>query len=191
MNKDRLNILIIRGYYSKSDSVEHVDVDGIKVKVTTVALGRPVFVRRKLKRIIHKYKISADNYDLIYAISMSAGISSLIDEALYQKLHLITPFFIHHKTMRVLGKVKIRKMLGSYFLLLMNGKLGKFHEAIRVTLAENDQIVDNKFFESKWGNVDCIKNINHTLTKEIVEEIIRKDIDNLRKEVLGELALPS
>ncbi|MFV9924524.1 MAG: hypothetical protein AB8U93_01950 [Francisella endosymbiont of Hyalomma scupense] len=190
MNKDRLNILIIRGYYSKSDSIEHVDVDGIKVKVTTVALGRPIFVRRKLKRIINKYKISADNYDLIYAISMSAGISSLIDEALYQKLHLITPFFIHHKTMRVLGKVKIRKMLGAYFLLLMNGKLGKFHEAIRVTLAENDQIVDNNFFESK-GNVSYIKNIDHTLTKEIVEEIIHKDIDNLRKEVFGELALPS
>ncbi|MFV9931208.1 MAG: hypothetical protein AB8V10_06535 [Francisella endosymbiont of Hyalomma asiaticum] len=36
---------------------------------------------------------------------MSAGISSLIDEALYQKLHLISPFFIHHKAMRVLGKV--------------------------------------------------------------------------------------
>lgn len=80
------------------------------------------------------------------------------------------------------------KMLGAYFLLLMSGKLGKFHEAIRVTLAENDQIVDNKFFESK-GNVSCIKNIGHTLTKEIVE-IIRKDIDNLRKEVFGELALP-
>lgn len=46
MNKDRLNILVIRGYYSKGDSVEHIDVDGIKVKVTTVALGRPVFVRR-------------------------------------------------------------------------------------------------------------------------------------------------
>lgn len=83
MNKDRLNILVIRGYYSKGDSVEHIDVDGIKVKVTTVALGRPVFVRRKLKRIIDKYKVSADNYDLIYAISMSTGISSLIDEALY------------------------------------------------------------------------------------------------------------
>ncbi|AVC43990.1 hypothetical protein B4919_03945 [Francisella tularensis subsp. novicida] len=191
MNKDRLNILVIRGYYSKGDSVEHVDVDGIKVKVTTVALGRPVFVRRKLKRIIDKYKVSADNYDLIYAISMSAGISSLIDEELYHKLHLITPFFIHHKTMRVLSKVKVRKMLGAYLLLLFNGKLGKFHEAIRVTLAENDQIVDNKFFESKWGNVGCIKNIDHTLTKEIVEEIIRKDIDNLRKEVFGELALPS
>ncbi|ROZ73447.1 hypothetical protein EGT35_04990 [Francisella tularensis] len=49
----------------------------------------------------------------------------------------------------------------------------------------------SKFFESKWGNVGCIKNIDHTLTKEIVEEIIRKDIDNLRKEVFGELALPS
>ncbi|APC91324.1 MULTISPECIES: hypothetical protein [Francisella] len=191
MNKDRLNILVIRGYYSKGDSVENVDVDGIKVKVTTVALGRPIFVRRKLKRIINKYKVSAGNYDLIYAVSMSAGISSLIDEELYEKLHLITPFFIHHKTMRVLSKVKFRKMLGAYFLLLMNGKLGKFHEAIRVTLAENDQIVDNKFFESKWSNVSCIKNIDHTLTKEIVEDIIRKDISNLRKEVFGDLALPS
>ncbi|WP_343377490.1 hypothetical protein [Francisella-like endosymbiont] len=46
------------------------------------------------------------------------------------------------------------------------------------------------FFESK-GNVSYIKNIDHTLTKKIVEEIIHKDIDNLRKEVFGELALPS
>ncbi|AFJ43976.1 hypothetical protein [Francisella orientalis] len=185
MNKDKLNILVIKGYYSKGDSVEHIDIDGIKAKITTVALGRPVFVKRKLKRIINKYKVGADNYDLIYAISMSAGISSLIDEALYQRLHLITPFFIHHKTMRVLGKIRIRKMLGAYLLLLFNGKLGKFHEAIKVTLAENDNVVDNKFFESTWGNVNLIKGIDHTLTKEVVEYIIRKDIENLRKEVFG------
>lgn len=87
--------------------------------------------------------------------------------------------------MRVLGKIKIRKMLGAYLLLLFNGKLGKFHEAIKVTLAENDNVVDNKFFESTWGNVNLIKGIDHTLTKEVVEDIIRKDIENLRKEVFS------
>ncbi|MED7818642.1 MULTISPECIES: hypothetical protein [unclassified Francisella] len=179
--KDTLNIIIIRGYYSKGDSVEHVNVDGIKVKVTTVALGRPVFVKRKLKRIINKYQISSENYDLIYAISMSAGISSLIDEELYKKLHLITPFFIHHKTMLVLRKVRLRKMLGAYFLLLMNGKLGKFNKDIRVTLTENDDIVDNKFFESTWGNVNLVRDLDHTLTHEVVEEIIRKDIQLISK----------
>ncbi|AIT10264.1 hypothetical protein LO80_02700 [Candidatus Francisella endociliophora] len=181
-----LNIIIIRGYYSKGDSVECVNVDGVKVKVTTVALGRPVFVKRKLKRIIHKYNINSGKYDLIYAISMSAGISSLIDEALYEKLHLITPFFIHHKTMRVLRKVRLRKMLGAYFLLLMNGKLGKFNEAIRVTLAEHDNIVDNGFFESTWGSVELLEGIDHTLSKEVVEDVIRKDILNLRNEVLDD-----
>ncbi|QIW10466.1 hypothetical protein [Francisella sp. LA112445] len=175
--KETLNIIIIRGYYSKGDSVVHTDFDGIKVKVTTVALGRPVFVKRKLKRIIDKYKISSENYDLIYAISMSAGISSLIDEELYKKLHLITPFFIHHKTMRVLRKVRLRKMLGAYFLLLMNGKLGKFNQNIKVTLTENDTIVDNKFFESAWGEVNLIKDLDHTLNDEVIEEILKKDIE--------------
>ncbi|ASG69012.1 hypothetical protein CDV26_05240 [Francisella halioticida] len=179
--KDILNIIIIRGYYSKGDSVVHVDVNGIKVKVTTVALGRPVFVKRKLKRIINKYKISCKNYDLVYAISMSAGISSLIDEELYEKLHLITPFFIHHKTMRVLRKARLKKMLGAYFLLLMNGNLGKFNENIRVTLTENDTIVDNKFFESTWGKVNLIKNLDHTLNDEVIEEIIKKDIQLISK----------
>lgn len=174
-----LNIIIIRGYYSKGDSVECIEIDGIKVKITTVALGRPVFVKRKLKRIINKYEINSDNYDLIYAISMSAGISSLIDEALCERLHLITPFFIHHKSMRVLRKVKLRKMLGAYFLLVMNGKLGRFHEAIRVTLAENDTIVDNKFFESRWGCTEMLKGIDHTLNAEIIEGVIKKDIDRL------------
>ncbi|WP_150466434.1 hypothetical protein [Francisella sp. SYW-9] len=175
--KDTLNVIIIRGYFSKGDSVVHTVVDGKKVKVTTVALGRPVFVKRKLKRIIDKYKINRENYDLIYAISMSAGISSLIDEELYKKLHLITPFFIHHKTMRVLRKVRLRKMLGAYFLLFMNGKLGKFNENIKVTLTENDTIVDNKFFESTWGKTNLIKDLDHTLNDEVIEEILKKDIE--------------
>lgn len=184
-----ISILVIRGYYSVGDSVEHVDINGTKVKVTTVALGRPVFVKRKLKRIISKYNINSENYDLIYALSMSAGISSIIDETLYEKLHLITPFFIHHKTMRVLRKVKLRKMLGAYFLLLVNGRLGKFHKKIKVTLAEKDTIVDNKFFESKWGDVGLIENIDHTLNEEVLEKIFRKDIENLRRKNIAEEAI--
>lgn len=182
-NQRVLNILIIRGYYSKGDSIEHIEtIEGLKIKIVTAALGRPVFVKRKLKRIIQKYKVNAQNYDLIYAISMSAGISSLIDQELYKKLHLITPFFIHHRTMRVLRKVKIRKLVGAYFLLLMNGRLGKFDKNIKVTLAENDSIVDNEFFQSIWGdNINLIKDIDHTLDKEIIDEIIKKDIILLEK----------
>ncbi|QIV94697.1 hypothetical protein [Allofrancisella frigidaquae] len=182
-----MNVLVLRGYYSKGDSVESFEINGLKVKVTTVALGRPIFVRRKLKKIINKYQVNAQNYDLIYAISMSAGISSLLDKTLYDRLHLVTPFFINYKTMFILRKVKIRKFLGAYLLLLLNGSLGKLDKAIRITLAENDDIVDNKFFENAFNKPNIIKGLGHTLSNEIINEIIKKDIET----IYPELTLPT
>ena len=176
-----MNVLVLRGYYSKDGGVSYIDFNGLKIKVTTVALGQPVFVKRRLKKIIHKYQINNQNYDLIYAISMSAGISSLVDEKLYKKLHLITPFFIHHKTMLILRKFKLRKFLGAYFLLLVNGRLGKFDKSIKVTLAEHDNIADNNFFQNTWDDVNLIKDFDHYITAEVVENIIKKDIKELEK----------
>ncbi|AJC48826.1 hypothetical protein IB642_06825 [Allofrancisella guangzhouensis] len=178
-----MNVLVIRGYYSKGDSVEHCEINGLKVKITTVALGSPIFVRRKLNKIINKYQVNAQNYDLIYAISMSAGISSLLDKKLYCKLHLVTPFFIHYKTMLVLRKVKFRKFLGAYLLLLLNGSLGKLNKAIRITLAENDDIVDNKFFQRTFDKYNIIKGSGHTLSDEVIHDIIKKDIENIYPEL--------
>ncbi|GAB4222564.1 MAG: hypothetical protein Kow0076_4120 [Francisella sp.] len=180
MSKKKLNVLVIRGYYSKGNSLEYLNINNIEVKVTTVALGRPVLVKRKLQKIINKYKVCEHNrYDLIYAISMSSCISSLVDEKVHKKLHLITPFFLHYKTISVLARFKIRKMLGAYLLLLLNGKLGDFHKDVRVTLAEKDKIVDNKFFACKWSNVNWIKGIDHHLPKEVFEDILVRDINNL------------
>lgn len=169
-----MNILVFRGYTSSEYSKEVINIGDESVNVTMVPIGEPRLVRKKFKQLLSKYNL--DDYDYIYLVSMSSCMTSIIDKKYFNKLCLITPFYLHLKPIRQLLRVNFKDFLGCHILILLNGRMGVFDKDIRVILAELDEVTDNNFFQEKFEKVEVIKGINHSLEELGVLNIVKNDI---------------
>lgn len=169
-----MNILVIRGYSSENSFKQTIDINNKKIDLTVVHIGKPILVRKRLKQILSEHNF--DNYDYIYVVSMSSCITSIIEERHFSKLCMITPFFLHSRSVRILLKSTPKDFFGCHILMLLNGFMGKFDPRIRVMLAELDNITDNKYFEKGFENIQIIKGLGHCLGEDGLLNIIREDL---------------
>lgn len=85
-----MKVLVIRGYDSHEHFEEIIHLENKKIEVTIVPIGKPILLKKKLKKIISEYDFEC--YDKIYLISMASCMTSLIDQKHIPKVSLITPF---------------------------------------------------------------------------------------------------
>ena len=169
-----MKVLVIRGYDSHEHFEEIVEVNGQTVNVTIVPMGKPVLLKKSLKKIIAEYDF--DNYDKIYLISMASCLTSIVDDRHIPKISLITPFYLFSKPVCKLLKSKIKDFFGCYILMLFNGRMGLFDNRLKLILTELDDITDNKYFQKKFTNTKMIKGLNHNLGEHGALKIIQDDL---------------
>ena len=175
-----MKILIIRGYNSFAFIKQVINVNNNDIEITNVPIGKPVRLKNKLQSIISCYNF--DDYDQIYLVSMSSCIASLVDEKYFEKICMITPFFLYTRPVCILLKSTPRDFFGCHILMAINGKMGKFDSRIRVKLAEFDNITDNKYFSKKFSNIEMIYGVDHYLGENGALELVKKDIAKLLME---------
>lgn len=169
-----MNILIVRGYDSSFSMKETIDIYGKAVNITMEPIGKPVNIRKKFKDILSKHHLS--DYDQIYLVSMSSCMTSVIDKKYFDKLCLITPFYLYPKPVCKLLKSSLKDFFGCYVLMLLNGRMGAFDNRIRIKLAELDDVTDNKYFTKHFKNIEVIKGVSHYLGEMGVLDIVKSDI---------------
>ena len=57
-----MKVLVVRGYDSHESFDETIYVKMQAISVTIVHIGKPIFLKKKLKNIMSKYAL--DNYDI-------------------------------------------------------------------------------------------------------------------------------
>jgi hypothetical protein len=172
-----MNILIIRGYKSFEFVKETISISSKDVNVTMVPIGKPVKLKKKLLSIMLEYDF--DSYDQIYVVSMASCITSLVPERHIGKVCMITPFFLYTHPVCTLLKSIPKDFFGCHILMAINGKMGRFDNRIRVKLAENDNVTDNKYFSKRFSRVEIIPNVTHCLGEDGVLAIVKDDVAKL------------
>lgn len=169
-----MNVLIVRGYNSFEFVKETISISNTDVNVTMVPIGKPVKLKKKLLGIMLEYDF--DSYDQIYVVSMASCITSLLHERHFNKICMITPFFLYTHPVCNLLKSTPKDFFGCHILMAINRKMGKFDDRVRVKLAENDRITDNKYFSKRFNSVETIPNVTHCLGEDGVLEIVKDDM---------------
>jgi len=155
-----MKILMLRGYDSHEYFDEIIEVNDIKASITIVPIGKPVFIKKKLLSIINKYNF--DDYTAIYVISMSSCITSLVDERHIPKICMITPFYLYTRSVSNLLFTKPKDFFGCYILIMLNGRMGRFDNRLRIILAELDTVTYNRFYKKKFNNINIVNGVNHS-----------------------------
>ena len=165
---------MLRGYDSHEYFDETLDINGIKANVTIVPIGKPIFLKKKLLSIIDEYNF--DDYDAIYVVSMASCITSLIDERHIPKVCMITPFYLYTKSVFNLLFTNLKDYFGCLILIMLNGRMGRFDNRLRVILAELDTVTYNTFYKKKFNNIEIVNGVNHSLGQYGALDIIRDDL---------------
>ncbi|QLE78533.1 hypothetical protein FLM55_01760 [Francisella sp. Scap27] len=153
---------------------ETIEIYGKAVNITMEPIGKPVNLRKKFKNILSKYHLA--DYDQIYLVSMSSCMTSIIDKKYFDRVCLITPFYLYTKPVCKLLKAAPKDFFGCHILILLNGRMGTFDKRIRLKLAELDNITDNKYFMKHFENIEVIKGVDHYLGEMGVLDIVKSDI---------------
>ena len=169
-----MKILVIRGYDSHEYFEETFEVNGQAVNVTIVPMGKPVLLKKRLKKIITEYDVN--NYDKIYLISMASCLTSIVDDRHISKITLITPFFLYSRPIYHLLKSKFKDFFGCYILIAFSGRMGLFDNRLKLILTELDDVTDNKYFQKKFTNIKMIKGLTHNLGEHGALKIIQNDL---------------
>ncbi|MFT4694076.1 MAG: hypothetical protein ACI8TE_000975 [Francisella sp.] len=172
-----MKVLVIRGYDSHEHFEEIVEVNGQTVSVTIVPIGKPIFLRKRLRKIMTEYNF--DDYDRIYLISIASCLTSLVDDKHIFKIALITPFFLYSRLICQLLKSTPKDFFGCHILMMFSGRMGRFDKRLKVILTELDDITDNKYFQKKFTNIDIIKGLNHYLGENGALKIIKDDLSEI------------
>ncbi len=171
-----MKILVIRGYKSENFFEHTLDLNGTKAHLTIEPIGEPVLVKKKLLSILAKYNL--DEFDHIYTVSMSSCMTSLIDAKYFDKLCMVTPFYLYNRPVFKLlkSRSKFKDFLGCQLLMLLNGRMGSFDDRIRLILAEKDNVTDNRFFKKKFSNLKELSDLDHYLGEEGALKVIEDDL---------------
>ena len=172
-----MKILIIRGYDSHEYFEETIEVRGQTANVTIVPIGKPLLLKKRLKKIVSQYDF--DDYDKIYLISIASCLTSIIDDKYIPKIALITPFFLYSRPICQLLKSTPKDFFGCHILMAFNGRMGLFDKRLKVILTELDNITDNKYFQKKFTNIKMIKGLGHCLGENGALKIIQNELNEL------------
>jgi hypothetical protein len=142
-----------------------------------VPIGKPVKLKKKLLSIMLEYDF--DSYDQIYVVSMASCITSLVHERHFNKICMITPFFLYTNPVCNLLKSTPKDFFGCHILMMFSGRMGRFDKRLKVILTELDDITDNKYFQKKFTNIDIIKGLNHSLGENGALKIIKDNLSEI------------